>query len=69
MIKILSTVENGHLIEQYHVMRVLIESEEDLKSIPESAAPGSRAHTAGYCQEWEKSLSGQWKDVVKGHDG
>ena len=69
MIKILSTVEGKRYIQQYRSMRILVESEEDLKCIPESAAPGSKAHTAGYRQEWEKSLSGEWVEVVGRHDG
>ena len=64
MIKILSTIDGRRYVQQYHLMKVLVENEEDLAKIPESAAPGSKAHTAGYRQEWEKALSGEWVEVV-----
>lgn len=57
------TKDGGIIYHAMNVMNGLVEDENDLDNVPETAAAGSRFHTAGYTQEWEKGEDGNWTEI------
>lgn len=45
---------------------VLVRNASDVTALPESYAPGTMAHTAGWKAAWEKNASGTWVNIVGG---
>lgn len=56
-------VKDGVLYGGAYVGVVMVESESDLDSLPDTYQPGSLAFTAGYQQMWQLAADGTWVEI------